>query len=75
MDITESFGLPLLELKAKHINQSKKSKLIDDDYETERSKSDHKIVKDITFFTNNPPSFKKYKNTDDLTFNIDGPWK
>ena len=46
------------------------SKLINGDYETDKNKSDHKIVKDRTFFTNNLQSFKKYKNTDDLSYII-----
>lgn len=73
-DIKESFGLPLLELKkglTKPIKETPLlSKLINGDYQTEKSQSDYKIVKDIKFFINNFPSFNKYKNTDDLSFII-----
>ena len=46
------------------------SRLANGDYQTDKSKSDYKIVKDIKFFTNNLPSFKKYKNADDLSYII-----
>ena len=71
-DIPESYGLPLLELKKEYIKPIKRipllSKLKNSEYQTEKSKSDYKIVKDIKFITNNLPSFKEYKNTDDLTY-------
>ena len=73
-DISESYGLPLLELKKEYIKHIKQipllSKLANGDYQTEKSKSDYKIVKDIKFITNNLPSFQKYKQTDDLTYII-----
>ena len=73
-DIPESYGLPLLELKKEYIKPIKQipllSKLINGDYQTEKSKSDYKIAKDIKFITNNLPSFQKYKQTDDLTYII-----
>ena len=73
-DIPESYGLPLLELKAEYVKPIKQipllSNLKNGDYETDKSKSDYKIVKDITLFTNNLPSFKKYKQTEDLSYII-----
>ena len=73
-DIPESYGPPLLELKKEYIKPIKRipllSKLKNSEYQTEKSKSDYKIVKDIKFITNNLPSFKEYKNTDDLTYII-----
>ena len=70
----ESFGLPILDLKKPLIKPIKHiplySKLINKDYETETSKSDDKIAKDIRFFTNNLPSFLKYKDKDDLSWII-----
>ena len=56
-DIPESYGLPMLELKKENIKPIKQipllSKLANGDYQTEESKSDYKIVKDIKFITNN----------------------
>ena len=73
-DIPESYGPPLWELKKEYIKPIKRipllSKLKNSEYQTEKSKSDYKIVKDIKFITNNLPSFKEYKNTDDLTYII-----
>ena len=73
-DIPESYGLPLLELKPEYLKQIKLipllSKLANGDHQTDKSKSDYKIQKYITFFTNNLPSFKKYKNTKDLSYII-----
>jgi hypothetical protein len=73
-DIKQSFGLPLLELKKEYVRQIKNipslSRLERGDYQTDKSKSDYKIVKDIKFFTNNLPSFQKYQGQDDLTFLI-----
>lgn len=73
-DIKESFGLPLLELKKSIIRPIKEipllNKLTNGDYQTEKSKTDYKIVKDINFFINNLPSFNKYKNVNDLSFII-----
>ena len=64
--VTESYGLPLLELKVDYIKPIKQipslSKLINGDYQTEKSKSDYQIAKDITFITNKLLSFKEYKN-------------
>jgi len=72
---TESYGLGNLEIKKQFLKPIKRkplfSKLINGEYETERSKSDvSKISKDIRFFRNNLPSFLKYKTTDDLTWII-----
>ena len=71
-DIKESFGLSLLELKKSLIRPIKEipllSKLSNGEYQTEKSKSDYKIVKDINFFINNLPTFKKYKGENDLSF-------
>ncbi len=71
-DIKESFGLPLLELKKTLTKPIKETPLLDKlkngDYQTEKSKTDYKIVKDINFFINNLPSFKKYKDQNDLSF-------
>jgi len=72
-NIKESYGLPLLEPKKTDYTIKEKpllSKLKNKEYETDKSKSDYKIVKDIQFFINNLPSFKQYKNIDDLTFLI-----
>ena len=73
-DIKQSYGLPLLELKKENVRQIKNipllSRLERGDYQTDKSKSDYKIVKDIKFFINNLPSFQKYKGQDDLTFLI-----
>jgi len=73
-DIKESYGLPLLEIKKDKIRQIKQipllSKLSNGDYQTEKSQSDSRITKDIKFFLNNLPSFKKYKSQDDLSFII-----
>ena len=73
-DIKESYGLPLLEIKKDKIRQIKQipllSKLSNGDYQTEKSQSDRRITKDIKFFLNNLPSFKKYKSQDDLSFII-----
>ena len=73
-DIYESYGLPLLELKPEYLKPIRNipllSRLANGDYQTDKSKSDYKIVKDIKFFTNNLPSFKKYKNADDLSYII-----
>lgn len=70
--IKESFGLPLLELKKTLTKPIKQTPLLDKlkngDYQTEKSKTDYKIVKDINFFINNLPSFNKYKNENDLSF-------
>ena len=73
-NIPESYGLPLLELKSEYMKPIRNipllSRLTNGDYQTENSKTDYKIVKDIKFFTNNLPSFKKYKNADDLSYII-----
>ena len=73
-NIPESYGLPLLELKSEYMKPIRNipllSRLANGDYQTDKSKSDYKIVKDIKFFTNNLPSFKKYKNADDLSYII-----
>ena len=70
--IKEAYGLPLLEIKKEYLKPIKQvpsfSKLKNGDYQTEKSKSDYKIVKDISFFINNFPSFQQYKGTDDLSF-------
>ena len=62
-DTPESYGLANLEIKPKYIKKIKTtpllSKLINSDYETEKSNSDNKISKDIKFFYNNLPSFKQ----------------
>ena len=42
------------------------SKLINGDYHTAQSKSDKNIATSIKFFSNNLPSFKQYKNQDEL---------
>ena len=53
-DTPDSYGLANLEIKSKYVKKIKTtpllSKLINGDYETEKSKSDDKIVKDINFF-------------------------
>ena len=64
-DIKERYGLPLLELEEEYIKPIKVtpllSKLENGDYQTDKSKSDLNIVKDINIFINNLPSFKEYK--------------
>ena len=61
-------------MKKEYVRQIKNipllSRLERGDYQTDKSKSDYKIVKDIKFFINNLPSFQKYKGQDDLTFLI-----
>ena len=73
-DIKQSYGLPLLELKKKYVRQIKNfpslSRLERGDYQTDKSKSDYKIVKDIKFFTNNLPSFQKYQGQDDFIMRV-----
>jgi len=58
-DIKQSYGLPLLEIKKNKQVKIKQipslSKLINKFYQTEKSQSDYKIVKDVKFFTNNLP--------------------
>ena len=44
------------------------SKLENGDYEDAKSKSDNNIASTIKYFVNNLPSFKKYKNVDDLSW-------
>ena len=44
------------------------SKLENGDYEDAKSKSDKNIASTIKYFVNNLPSFKKYKNVDDLSW-------
>jgi hypothetical protein len=70
----ESYGIGNLEIKKPHLKSLKViplfSKLINKDYETEKSSSDSKIAKDINFMRNNLPSFKKYKEVDNLDWVI-----
>ena len=70
----ESYGIGNLEIKKPHLKSLKViplfSKLINKDYETEKSSSDSKIAKDINFLRNNLPSFKKYKEVDNLDWVI-----
>ena len=72
--VEESFALPILDVKKSASKPIKKipslKKLIDKEYETELSKSDETIVKHMKFFTNHLPSFKKYKDKDDLSWVI-----
>jgi hypothetical protein len=67
--------IPILEIKDEYkkeiINIPLLSKFKEGSYETSKSSSDHKIVKDISFFVNNLPSFKKYKDDNDLSYLID----
>ena len=73
-ELPESFALPILDVKKSASKPIKKipsfKKLIDKEYETESSKSDETIVKHMKFFTNHLPSFKKYKDKDDLSWVI-----
>lgn len=71
----ESYCIGNLEIKKKFLKTLNQrplySKLVNGEYETDKSKSDiTKISKDISFFRNNLPSFLKYKTTDDLTWVI-----
>ena len=65
-DIPESYELPLLELKEEYIIPIKQtpllSKLKNRGYQTDKSKSNYKIVKEMTFFFNNLPSLYIYIN-------------
>ena len=74
-DNPDSQGTPNLELKKQFIKPMKYipeySKLLDGSYHTEKSNSDPNIARSISFFVSNLPSFKKYKETDDLSFIID----
>lgn len=67
-------NIPILEIKNEYkkeiINIPLLSKFKEGAYETSKSSSDHKIVKDIFFFVNNLPSFLKYKDEDDLSYII-----
>ena len=70
----DSVGSPILELKKQYVTPFKYvplfSKLLDGSYQTEKSNSDANIARSISFFTNNFPSFTKYKGTDDLSYII-----
>lgn len=70
----DSYGIGNLEIKKSFMKPIKTipefSKLIKGDYETEKSSSDGKIAKDITFIRNNLPSFQKYKDVDRLDWVI-----
>ncbi len=73
-DNSDSQGTPNLDLSFFSSNLFKYfeySKLLDGSYHTEKSNSDPNIARSISFFVNNLPSFKKYKDTDDLSFIID----
>ncbi len=74
-DNPDSQGTPNLELKKQFIKPMKYipeySKLLDGSYHTEKSNSDPNIARSISFFVSNLPSFKKYKETVDLSFIID----
>jgi DNA polymerase IIIc chi subunit len=74
-DNPDSQGTPNLELKKQFIKPMKYipeySKLLDGSYHTEKTNSDPNIARSISFFVSNLPSFKKYKDTDDLSFIID----
>ena len=69
-----AIGIGNLELKDEFKKPMKKvpllSKLEKGDYETASSKSDKNISATIKFFRNNLPSFKKYKNDDDISWVI-----
>lgn len=71
-DAPESFGVANLELKREYIkpivNIPSFSKLKNKEYETPDSKSDYNIERSIKFFTNQFPSFQKYKNIDDISW-------
>ena len=73
-DNPDSLGTPNLELKKQFVKPIKNiplySKLLDGSYHTDRTSSDQNIARSIKFFVNNFPSFKKYKDTDDLSFII-----
>ena len=73
-DTPDSVGSPILELKKQYVKPIKYiplfSKLLDGSYHTEKSNSDANIARSISFFTNNFPSFTKYKGTDDLSYII-----
>ena len=73
-DAPDSVGSPILELKKQYVKPIKYiplfSKLLDGSYHTEKSNSDANIARSISFFTNNFPSFTKYKSTDDLSYII-----
>ena len=71
-DIPDSFGVANSELKKEFqkpiVQIPLNSKLLNGDYHTEQSKSDDNISASIKFFTNNLPSFKKYKASDDISW-------
>jgi hypothetical protein len=73
-DMPDGVGSPILELKKQYVKPIKYiplfSKLLDGSYHTEKSNSDANIARSISFFTNNFPSFTKYKSTDDLSYII-----
>lgn len=70
----DSQGTPNLELKKQFIKPiiiiPQYSKLLDGSYHTDKTNSDQNIARSINFFVNHFPSFKKYKDTDDLSFII-----
>ena len=71
----ENYGFANLELKEELKRPMKKiplfSKLERGDYHTAASNSDDNIAGSIKFFRNNLPSFKKYKNQDDISWVVD----
>ena len=71
-DEPTAFGVANVELKNEYKKPIKQiplmSKLENGDYEDAKSKSDNNIASTIKFFVNNLPSFKKYKNVDDLSW-------
>jgi len=69
-----AFGVANLELKPQFKKNIKKipllSKLQNGDYQTVGSKSDKNISASIKFFINNLPSFRQYKNNDEIDWVI-----
>jgi len=67
-------GMPILELKKEFIKPIKQpilySKLINRDYETDKSKSDINIGKSIKWFNTYLEPFKKYQDIDDISYII-----
>ena len=67
-----AIGIGNLELKDEYKKPMKQiplfSKLMSGAYQTASSKSDKNIAGTISFFRNNLPSFKKYKDDDDISW-------
>ena len=73
-NVENAFGVANLELQNEYKKPIKRfvsfSKLKNREYEIASSKSDNNIAASIKFFRNNLPTFKLFKNEDDITWVI-----